>query len=80
MSTEPSNLSDPNRSALLSPPEEPDATDAEVVEHEWDVVDNEIDSLREVGAATEYPGTFGGIAMRIESSLQTIRELTEVRK
>ena len=80
-------LSDPNRSVLLSPPEyDVTSRDGAVVEHEWDIVAGARTELRNFAVSLEqtpvpgYAGLIRSVERRLESSLQTIRELTEVKQ
>ena len=68
-------LSDPNRSVLLSPPEyDVTSRDGAVVEYEWNLTDRLIRKI-----LADIPILWFEIET-LQSSLQTIRELTEVRK
>ena len=79
-------LSDPNRSVLLSPPEEGvDDSDEAVVEHEWDETDSSIIAISvlafDIGPLdVELGKELLFYVDKLKSSIQTIRELTEVRK
>ena len=72
-------LSDPNRSVLLSPPDPPDASDAEVVEYEWGQVEKVLGRISSKPLRAGHGLLVGDVAI-IRSSLQTIRELTEVKR
>lgn len=75
-----SPLSDPQRSALLSPSEDDvDDSDEAALKEEWKVIWGSLGSLGSLRAGKPELWVLGHL-VNIEHSLRSIRELKEVRK